>query len=404
MSNLAPEIDLAAMIAERAAIRIDAARAHKAANDNDADNRLDATSPPPGGPLPIINPADWHGKPVPEREWFLQGLIPARTVTILSGDGGVGKSLLALQLAAASAMGVDTLGLSPKPGRVTYLGAEDDADEFHRRLFDIAANHQRTLADLSDLELIPMADRDALLAIPDSAGVIQPTPNWKAMRARISRHEPALIVLDTSADLYGGDEIKRAQVRGFVGMLRAMAIETGAAVLLLSHPSVAGMVSGSGSSGSTAWNNSVRSRLYLTVPTGDEADSRQRVLTVKKTNYGALGDGIKMRWHAGGFIPDDGLPAADVAFVKQHQDDVFLDLLAKVNRTGQRVAPTKGTNYAPKVIAARPDAKGASLRGLEDAMQRLMASGTIKVVKVGPPSKGWQNLIISAVDFGPDRD
>jgi len=79
--------------------------------------------------LPFINPADWHGQPVPKREWFLDGLIPRRQVTILNGDGGVGKSLLALQIAAASALGCETIGMLPMAGRVLYLGAEDEADE-----------------------------------------------------------------------------------------------------------------------------------------------------------------------------------------------------------------------------------------------------------------------------------
>ncbi|MFC3322718.1 hypothetical protein [Mesorhizobium cantuariense] len=30
----------------------------------------------------LINPADWHGKPVPRREWFIEDMIPMRQVTI----------------------------------------------------------------------------------------------------------------------------------------------------------------------------------------------------------------------------------------------------------------------------------------------------------------------------------
>ncbi|WP_192179046.1 AAA family ATPase [Mesorhizobium amorphae] len=89
----------------------------------------------------LINPADWHGKPVPRREWFIEDMIPMRQVTILNGDGGVGKSLLALQIAAASALSVDTLGLAPLARPVLYLGAEDGADEFQRRLADILSHH-----------------------------------------------------------------------------------------------------------------------------------------------------------------------------------------------------------------------------------------------------------------------
>jgi RecA-family ATPase len=85
----------------------------------------------------ITNPADWEGLPVPPREWIVPGYIPHKTVTLLSGDGSVGKSLLALQLAAGRALAREWIGLIPEPGRTLILSAEDDADEMHRRLEDI---------------------------------------------------------------------------------------------------------------------------------------------------------------------------------------------------------------------------------------------------------------------------
>jgi hypothetical protein len=44
--------------------------------------------------LSAINPAIWEGVLIPEREWCVPDYIPANTVTMLSGDGGQGKSLL----------------------------------------------------------------------------------------------------------------------------------------------------------------------------------------------------------------------------------------------------------------------------------------------------------------------
>jgi hypothetical protein len=91
----------------------------------------------PRAPFPLVDPSEWHGTIAKVREWFLSGLIPHRQVTLLTGDGGMGKSLLGLQIGAASALAIKTLGLEPRPGRVLYLGAEDEADEFQRRLDDI---------------------------------------------------------------------------------------------------------------------------------------------------------------------------------------------------------------------------------------------------------------------------
>ena len=73
------------------------------------------------------------GKPVAPREWLVHGLIPQKTVTLFSGDGGTGKSLLALQLAVAAVSGVDWIGKPVSEGSVIYMSAEDDDDELQDR-------------------------------------------------------------------------------------------------------------------------------------------------------------------------------------------------------------------------------------------------------------------------------
>lgn len=352
-------------------------------------------------PLTFISPADWHDLPVPEREWWLDGLVPMGQVTILNGDGGVGKSLLGEQLAAAGALQCETLGLRPMPGRTMYIGAEDDADEFHRRLADIVEVHQRQLSDLTDFRLLPLADRDALLSVPERDGTMKPTALWTQIAEESRAFSPKLIVLDTSADLFGGDEVKRAQVRQFIAMLRKLAIEIRCAILLLSHPSLTGMQSGTGSSGSTAWNNSARSRLYLTRAKDDDD---LRILTTVKSNYGKVGSEIHMRWQDGAFVLDDGKPSMAAGILNRRADEKFREMLSAINRTGQRVAPTKGVNYAPSIMAVRPDAGAVSKKQLEAAMHRLLAANIIKVVWDGPPSKQRQRLIVSAEDFGPEEE
>lgn len=348
----------------------------------------------------LINPADWHGLPIPVRQWYCEDIIPMRQVTILNGDGGVGKSLLALQIAAAGAMSVDTLNLEPWAGNVLYLGAEDDGDEFQRRLSDIAQAHGKDLSDLWRFRLISLADADALLASPDKSGNMQPTKLLVEIIEFLRDFNPKLVVLDTAADLFGGDEIKRSQVRQFIAMLRKIAIGLDCAVILLAHPSVAGMQSGSGSSGSTAWNNSARSRLYLTK--GDkDTDPDVRILKTMKSNYGKTGNETRLRWKDGVFVLDDGKPSAGSALVAANAERVFRDVLSAINRSGDRVAKTKGVNYAPRSIAEHPDAQGVSVKNLEAAMRRLLAAGEIKIIFEGPASKKRQRLIVTSEDFGP---
>lgn len=360
----------------------------KADNDNDP-------AGPKGAPLPVICPADWHGLPVPQREWFIEGLIPTRQVTMLAGDGGVGKSLLGAQIAAAASLGVETLGLTPARCGVVYLGAEDEAEEFHRRLADIVAAHDRTLADLADFRLIPLADRDALLATPDSKGVMQPTSNFLSLDNHIARHQPGLVILDTSADLFGGDEIKRGQVRQFVAMLRGLAIKWNCAVVLLSHPSVSGMQTGTGTSGSTAWNNSVRSRIYLTRPDGKDVDPDIRILKTMKANYGAVGDEMTLRWRAGAFVLDDGLPAEALAFVEKRHEEIFLALLRKLSDQGVNVTATPCSTYAPTVFMKHSEAKGLKRENLADAMRRLMDVGRVRMVTEGSASRKRSRLVVT---------
>jgi hypothetical protein len=103
------------------------------------------------------------GKEVPPRNWLVPGLIPAGTVTLLTGDGGTGKSLLALQLATACALGKPWLGKTVAGGRALFVSAEDDEDELHRRLADVLDAEDASFADLDQLALRSLAGEDALL-------------------------------------------------------------------------------------------------------------------------------------------------------------------------------------------------------------------------------------------------
>lgn len=343
--------------------------------------------------IDLLSAADFAGKPIVKRRWIVPDLIPAGDITLLSGDGGTGKSLLSLQLCVAVATGGEWIGEMPEPGSAIFLTAEDDFDEVHRRL---AAIHP-ALADLRSLQIISLAGKDALLAVSDKSGHLSPTPLYAAVEQAIRDHRPSLLVLDTLADLYGGDEIKRAEARAFIGLLRRFCIEFGITIVLLSHPSLQGLSSGSGTSGSTAWSNSVRSRLYFErvkakgEQDGEEADPNLRILSTKKANYGPSGRQIAVRWRKGTFVLDGA--GVDHSAAAAKADRAFLEMLAQFEREGRPVSHLSGTRYAPAAFANHYQGKSLTKRQYRSAMDRLLSAGKIKCVEEGPPSKRRAKLI-----------
>jgi hypothetical protein len=351
---------------------------------------LGKTKPARVSALPVIDPRDWQGTKAPERKWFVEGLIPDRTVTNLSGDGGSGKTEIILQLIAAASLQKQWFGRDVSVGPSLYYGAEDEADELHRRLETIVRHAGQELSDLDGIRLIPMAGEDAVLAAPDRSGNLLPTAIYPKFVAQAKLLRPKLIVIDPSADVFGGDEINRAQVRKFVSMLRGLAMEIDCAVLLLSHPSLTGMSSGTGTSGSTAWNNSVRSRLYLEVTSPET-----RVLKLVKANHGKVGGTIEMRWDDGIYVLDTGADPAVESVIHAAADKLFLDLLAVFTAQGQNVGVVTGTSYAPAKMATHPKAKGYSKNQLASAMQRLLDAKRIRVLTEGSKSRQRSRLVIS---------
>ena len=167
--------------------------------------------------------------------------MPDRTVTLFSGDGGVGKSLAALHMAVSVSLAA-TFGLAFEPSMVrSLLTAEDELDEVHRRLASICAYERIHIEDLQDLHLLPLAGRDALLAVPDrERGAMKPTKLFQTISSDLAQIQPKFTVLDTLADTFGGEENNRAQARSFVGLLRGLSLENDMASLVLAHPSLFG--------------------------------------------------------------------------------------------------------------------------------------------------------------------
>ena len=349
--------------------------------------------------LPVVSATSFAGKPVPERRWTVRDMIPDNAVSLLGGDGGTGKSLLAGQLGIAVAVGREWIGTLPECGPVVFVSAEDDLDELHRRVVAIANAQGVDIAKLTNLHFVPLAGADAVMGAPDNkSGIIRETAIWRGLVVIVERIKPKLVILDNLADVFAGNEIARQEARQFVGILRGLAIKYELAVVLLAHPSLSGMASGTGTSGSTAWSNSVRSRLYLETikdDDGKEIDADFRVLRTKKSNYGPTGSEIRLRWSNGCFVRETPAGGFDKLVADTKAERVFLDLLGKLSAQGRDVSSKPSQSYAPVVFEKHPNAEGIRKREFASAMERLLMAGRILVEPIGPASRRTSRLVVS---------
>lgn len=350
----------------------------------------------PQATLSWINASDWQGQPVPPRRWLVQNRVPMPNVTMLSGDGAAGKTTIAMQLAVGVVRGTDWLGaVVNEQGPVIFFTAEEDEREMHHRTSDILAHHGIDFDDLGgNLHLLCRPGEDCVLGVPDRSGVVLATPLFEKLSTSANMIRPKLIVMEAAADLFAGNENDRSQVRQFVGILRRLAIETDAAVLLIAHPSLTGISSGTGTSGSTGWNNSVRSRMYFSRPKDardDEQDTRE--LKVMKSNYGPAGEAVKLRWQRGVFAPEAGMGSVQRVAEDARIERVFLDCLDTATSQGRLVGPAPSGRYAPRVFAGMTQAMGLPMQALRSAQERLLTSGRIRIQTAGSPSRQLQNIV-----------
>jgi RecA-family ATPase len=154
-------------------------------------------------------------------------------------------------------------------------------------------------------------------------------------------------------------------------------------VIALAHPSRTGIGSGSGESGSTAWDGTVRSRLYLTTQKNDEGEPAEpdlRVLTRKKSNAARRDETIELRWKDGVFVPIHAPTGILGSIERRTCERVFMDLLTAVIAEGRHVSEnSRARNYAPKLFGVRPDREGYRAPDFRRAMESLFAQKLIGV-------------------------
>lgn len=335
-------------------------------------------------PIAWLDPADtWTGEP-PAREWEVKDWIPRGEVSLLYGEGGVGKTLLALQYAVCAAAGLPWLGQETRASKVMCFLCEDDNSELWRRYYAICKALAVDPASLRGrLRIVSRTGEDNILAGWSQRDMrMHRTTLWAQLRADVETFGADVAVVDTLVDVFAGSEIDRSQANAFIkSCLKPLA----PTVLALAHPSVGGRQEGR--SGSTGWSNAARSRMYLRRPKGVEAgDARE--LEAMKTNYAGVGSRIQLKWARGAFLAQaaskpgvdvDELRGAVLPTIEDVTQRAVLEALARAENDNLPLnLNARSTAYAPRVLKRAYGVDGRSDE-VEAALLALEARGLVRV-------------------------
>lgn len=339
---------------------------------------------------PTVDVIDWpslDGLEPPPRRWVVDRLIPCKQVSGIWGVGGVGKSMLAQQLATCAALGRDFLGMGSNGRPVVLVTTEEDEAEAWRRQLAICRAFGTSLNDLDGkLFITARSGLDNALATLDPLDDLPKlTPLMAALEDKTKEVGATTLVLDNLTQVFACEDHKRHVVTNFINQMIGTAARLGedGAVLLVGHTA---KQRGSEFSGSQAWNDDVRARLFMA---RDEENPDVITLDTAKVNYAgrqvvglAWRDDVLRPVSTGHMDEDDRIAVAVRAGEVQER---FLAALDKLTALGLTVSHNPGKNYAPKVLREfADDVLGDASDGeVKDAMRTLIRDGRVRQGQVG---------------------
>ena len=290
-------------------------------------------------------PVDWNDLEgeAAEVDWAIENwLIADRGLTLFTGLGGSGKSSIALQLARAVASGTEWLGLPVlKKMPALVVSCEDPKVVLHRRKNGIE-NLRKLAGKEAEIErnmlvLWPRVGQPNQIGVTINNVVVK-GPFYKILCDQIDKMPEGqrLIVLDTAADIFAGNENDRTSVSSFVKeILGSLTVERNCSLVVLAHPPK----SGAQYSGSTAWQGSFRAMWHLTE--AKDCGDQVKTLTVVKSNYGPVGDQFHLTWQSGCYNSVD---------VEEIADGIKTGILVYIETAASEGDPYGATTRSSKCI------------------------------------------------------
>ncbi|MDH5324371.1 MAG: AAA family ATPase [Gammaproteobacteria bacterium] len=302
--------------------------------------------------------------------FVLKPWIPKNATTLFPGHGGAGKSMLALTMAVCIALNRPFFDIQvERRFKVAFYSCEDDVEIIHWRLVKICKDLGADIQDLANwLFVYDMTSVENTLFVESYNHDECFTPRYGWLAEKIEENRIEVLFVDNASDVFDANEIQRSKVRRFIQSLNNLIRPNDGAVILLAHIDKAAAKSKDNVesySGSTAWHNSVRSRLSLTV----ENDSL--TLAHAKSNHSKKADPITLRWTEHGTLElAEPVPLRDR--IGSNEQQAVVRLIAEFESRGEWIAPAPNSPInAYKMIQAEPNYPGLKRNELYTLLREL---------------------------------
>jgi len=255
------------------------------------DPEFDATTPPDVKPFTVWTISQFRSwQEPPDLNILGDGLLQKGGLAVVGGQGGVGKSRYALQLAICQTLGLPFVGLDThgKPQRWLFIGNENSISRMKTDLDAMLSQYTEEQIDILERHLFMQA-----LVDTDDYFISLGDEDIKARWIQtLMEFRPTVLVADPFGNILDGDMLKDADVRRTIAELTKIAREANPlmAIVILHHArtgrqnilQAVGWDKGNFLIGSKALYSAART--VINMAPGDKEDSSKVVMSCGKSN------------------------------------------------------------------------------------------------------------------------
>jgi len=345
--------------------------------------------------------------PIP---WLFTQRVPAGRGGVLTGVGGSSKTTVLYAMAVGACCGSLPWGWKvERTGKALLVLTEDTAADVHHTIFYLSQGltDDEKAAVIQNLVIFPMAGKDTRLMIKTNQQTVVKSRLYAALKQKIlDLGDVVFVGLDPALSLSEGDEMDQGQQRALGKMADDLGVNTGAAVMLVSHSTKGSLLTeepqSHSSRGGGALTDAVRGEYVLRNMTTNEA-AKANITDVEERHRH-----VQLVNTKGNKIP----PAARVPVWLRRDEygnlmevEIVFDEKGTFTGTDKKIIATHiqmSLHSTVKLADWRTEcvSRGLISGGNPDAQKKAMQRVLNKLIKMGMADKGIGQGIYNITDLG----